>query len=316
MFSILYIILVLIALSTVVYAEHHNHNRTNSGKNNVHGSSYLPWKSIKECIPPREVYIPALKINHTQSAARNYPPIPWMQCDIDTLNPWGQNCEDLHVYQRFFQKKEPKSNGFFIEMGGLDGITFSNTQIFELCFGWNGMLIEGNVNNYKEMIVNRPCTQNIWSVACKPHVSHALLNNRAGVSEMVAKSDSNTILAPCRTLRSLFREYDVRHIDFFSLDVEGFEAEVIETIDFRLVTIDVLIAEDNRLSKFEKTSDKSDSKNKRLYDILTTTAGMYKLPSDINDLPECAKKKLTHVKHNNLAGSSVYVSASYRDDIC
>ncbi len=40
-----------------------------------------------------------------------------------------------------------QKNGFFIEVGALDGETRSNTLILERKFGWNGVLIEADPMN-------------------------------------------------------------------------------------------------------------------------------------------------------------------------
>ena len=39
--------------------------------------------------------------------------------------------------------------GTFVELGAFDGIKFSNTYALEVCFGWTGVLIEGNPNTYR-----------------------------------------------------------------------------------------------------------------------------------------------------------------------
>ena len=39
-----------------------------------------------------------------------------------------------------------KHNGFFIEIGAFDGVYHSNTLVLERDFGWDGILIEANMN--------------------------------------------------------------------------------------------------------------------------------------------------------------------------
>lgn len=105
------------------------------------------------------------------------------------------------------------------------------------------MLIEGNSANYEKMIQTRPCTQNVWSAICPKRRSHIFMTDRVGTSEQIknystaAVSRKHLILAPCRTLADLFREYNVQKIDFMSVDVEGAEADVLATINFNRVEI-------------------------------------------------------------------------------
>ena len=46
----------------------------------------------------------------------------------------------------------PNPKGSFLEIGALDGVTFSNSIFYEECLGWQGLLIEGNEVNYNAMV--------------------------------------------------------------------------------------------------------------------------------------------------------------------
>ena len=46
--------------------------------------------------------------------------------------------------------------GRFVELGALDGLTFSNTLMLEDCFNFTGLLIEANPANYALARRNRP----------------------------------------------------------------------------------------------------------------------------------------------------------------
>ena len=45
----------------------------------------------------------------------------------------------------------PRARPRFVELGAFDGITLSNTVMLERCFGWTGLLIEGNPTKYAEL---------------------------------------------------------------------------------------------------------------------------------------------------------------------
>lgn len=47
----------------------------------------------------------------------------------------------------------------------------------------------------------------------------------------------------CVPLAELLGYYNIRHIDFFSLDVEGGELGVLQALDFDCVTFNVLVVE-------------------------------------------------------------------------
>ena len=44
-----------------------------------------------------------------------------------------------------------KTNGTFIELGGLDGIRHSNTYLLENKYNWNGLIIEPSHSLYIEL---------------------------------------------------------------------------------------------------------------------------------------------------------------------
>ena len=113
-----------------------------------------------------------------------------------------------------------------------------------------------------------------------------------------------------RPMSFIFEEYDINYIDFFSLDVEGAEYEVLKTINFDVVRIGVLIYELDKLSSTQ--SDESIAKEAAIHRLLTETASMFRVPSDAKDLPYCIPEDRRRTIH----GSAVYVSEEFRDDIC
>lgn len=66
---------------------------------------------------------------------------------------YAQSGEDREMYERFFVGKR---NLFFVEMGGLDGVTFSNTLFYEKFLDWRGVLIEPIPESFVKMRANRP----------------------------------------------------------------------------------------------------------------------------------------------------------------
>ena len=61
---------------------------------------------------------------------------------------WSQEGQD-RVVDRLLKAKR---HGFFIEIGGYDGETFSNTLFFEMRRNWTGLLVEANPYTYKQMV--------------------------------------------------------------------------------------------------------------------------------------------------------------------
>lgn len=139
-------------------------------------------------------------------------------------------------------------NGFFIEVGANDGFTFSNTYYFEQFKGWKGILVEGIPELYQQCLLERPKAKifNCALVSSDFSESYVTMqySNMMSLVEGALKSKKAEenhvqkgvipykIKVPARTLTSILDECEVNEIDFFSLDVEGYELNVLKGLDF------------------------------------------------------------------------------------
>lgn len=135
---------------------------------------------------------------------------------------------------RKYLGKEP---GVFVEVGANDPVIDSQTWALE-SEGWTGLLVEPLAERASELRKQR--TAIVEEVACGPpeldgteaefHVSHrkdALSSlNPAGAKP--GNEFSETRHVPVRTLDSLVKKAGLKQIDFLSIDVEGFESEVLK----------------------------------------------------------------------------------------
>ena len=53
----------------------------------------------------------------------------------------------------------------------------------------------------------------------------------------------------CRRLDWVLEQFGVTHVDFFSLDVEGGELQVLQTLDWSRITMDVIVVETDGKNK-------------------------------------------------------------------
>jgi len=147
--------------------------------------------------------------------------------------------------------------GFYLELGANDGLSASNTVFLEREYGWRGLLIEPALNRYLELIRNRADAGNI--LVCAACVSFGYDSEfvRLAYANLMTVSlsletdlpdesahlqsavqwlrDEREVVefgAVARTLQSLLDEHSAPAvIDFFSLDVEGAELEVLKGVD-------------------------------------------------------------------------------------
>ena len=144
-------------------------------------------------------------------------------------------------------------NGTFVEIGGNDGLSTTNTYHLERCLGWQGLLIEGHPVNFHKMARARPGALNLGIAVCREH-GLANFSERAGVASGInSEMDSfhrkhfhiGSLVrrVPCGPLGDWFTALRLRTIDFFSLDVEGAELVVLQTLNWEALTIGVLLVE-------------------------------------------------------------------------
>jgi FkbM family methyltransferase len=136
-----------------------------------------------------------------------------------------------------------------VELGAFDGKEESNSMFFDRCLGWQGLLIEAQSQSYQKVIENRPHAIKLsFSPTCRNEhevekfYDYPLSNN--GV-EGLAKSytGKETVEVPCGSLTPVLLDIFGPKISFFSLDVEGAELKVLETLDFTVLSIEVIMVE-------------------------------------------------------------------------
>jgi len=141
-----------------------------------------------------------------------------------------------------------KRNGFFIECGALDGETRSNTLYMERYLDWTGLLIEADPLNFAQMVQkNRKSWLSPTCLSKTPHpqvVSFKQDFNVGRISEnKVGQSKAGYVDVQCFPIYSYLVALNVSQVDYFSLDIEGDELDVLKTIPFDKVDIQTLSVE-------------------------------------------------------------------------
>lgn len=141
-------------------------------------------------------------------------------------------------------------DGFFIEVGGHDGYTQSNTYYLEKALGWRGVLVEGIPELYKRCRHNRPrsrvfncalVSNNFAGETVEMHYASLMSVVDGSLKSAEAQAahvrtglrhqqltQTYAVRVPARTLESVLDEAGAPPIDFFSLDVEGYELPVLQ----------------------------------------------------------------------------------------
>ncbi len=168
--------------------------------------------------------------------------------------------------------------GFFVEIGAGDGERYSNSLFFERDWGWNGLLIEANPDSFAELMRKNRKAYTMNACASPTQVSSKLDFHASGVFgglvdyNFAKRFNKAVIEVPCFPLFSIFLALNISHVNYFSLDVEGPELEILKTIPFDRVTFDLIMVEYHVIHCDECTR----KKKKDLTDILTAS-GQYRL---------------------------------------
>ncbi|KAK3603673.1 hypothetical protein CHS0354_017393 [Potamilus streckersoni] len=147
--------------------------------------------------------------------------------------------------------------GFFVEAGALNGERGSNTLFFEKVRKWNGLLVEADPESYailkskhrKAFSINACLSiQNYSSVVTfnKGFNFGRIYDNKEAMNwvKRIGKNlPVNTIQVQCFPLYSILLALGQTNVDFFSLDVEGDELHVLQTIPFDKVNIKMMTVE-------------------------------------------------------------------------
>jgi FkbM family methyltransferase len=175
---------------------------------------------------------------------------------------YSQSNQDKYLEEEIFKGFK---NGFFVDVGANDGITINNTLYFEKEHNWTGMNIEPLSFVFDKLLQNRPncinlnyaiCNENGYAdFICNEGYTEMLSglkdtyderhNQRREKENIIYKSTTKQIKVKTKRLEDLFEENNVKHINFISIDVEGAEFEVIKSINFEKVFIDVIVFENN-----------------------------------------------------------------------
>ncbi len=141
-----------------------------------------------------------------------------------------------------------KRNGYFIEIGANDGETFSNSLFFEEKRGWTGACVEPNPAQFEKLIKRRSATCLQKCLGSMPGtVSFPVISDPSEslLGKIGASSNEGTIEVEQLDLPGLFEELEHSHIDFLSIDTEGVELEILETLQRSSIRPLVIAVEQN-----------------------------------------------------------------------
>jgi len=169
--------------------------------------------------------------------------------------------EAVSVVEKYFWGMR---EGICIELGALDGDFLSQSKPLSDDLGWNRIIIEGAPKYRSQLSLKSPDAFAVSSAICAEatEVHFAEDSSASGIIEFMSDEYLNrffpSVLSTakekwvdlpfvskqtCLPILLILQSISVTHVNWFLLDVEGAELSILQTIDFKNVTFDVVTVE-------------------------------------------------------------------------
>jgi len=186
-------------------------------------------------------------------------------CSQGALQPLGYSSQlgqdlllDRHVFAGM-------AGGVVVDVGAHDGVTFSNSVFFERARGWTAVCVEPNPKVFAKLQLNRPTAKCLQcAVGSSAGIAEftaitgygEMLSGLTGMlgsrhSERIDKDISRhggskeTISVEIRRLDTILHEAAIRKVDLLTVDVEGGELSVLDSLSLNEFGVRAVVVENN-----------------------------------------------------------------------
>jgi len=218
-----------------------------------------------------QINLRAQLVRSIKSALRCVPPMEAGSLGADTMRKFRRRlfmnpvvvCEPYH--SQYGQDAEVGAyldhmrDGVFLDIGAHDGVSYSNSLYLERALGWTGVCVEPNPVVFERLRSARTCRCLNVGIGAEPGVLPFTALD--GYGEMLSKFGEPTdrMLETARERDLTVRRYDVpvrtvadilsgcgiEHVDYLSIDTEGLEFSILQSIDVRRLGVRVITIENN-----------------------------------------------------------------------
>lgn len=170
--------------------------------------------------------------------------------DAYSFSVHSQDGEELFLREKFASKQ----NGIYVDVGAHHPIRFSNT-LWAHELGWKGVNIEPDYENFRLFKIMRPNDINInagisdveGELDFYRFEESALNTFDKSYADYISNSSGyrikDIVKVPVVPLQTILEENKIFHIDFLDIDVEEHEMEVLSSVRFDKVDVELILVE-------------------------------------------------------------------------
>mmetsp|Transcript_88860 Transcript_88860/g.167449 ORF Transcript_88860/g.167449 Transcript_88860/m.167449 type:complete len:348 (+) Transcript_88860:45-1088(+) len=154
-----------------------------------------------------------------------------------SYSQWGQDLILLPILSML-------GKGFFVESGAYEGELDSNTLLYELKYGWTGLLVEPDPTYLPQLQAKRRRAY-LYPGCLSPSNVSMTIQFQIGQGGLSKVNGGGSYSVQAQPLHELLAPIGQATVDFWSLDIEGSEGAVLQNTDFTKVEVGVLLIEVN-----------------------------------------------------------------------
>lgn len=174
---------------------------------------------------------------------------------------YGQTDQDLMLDRALFRGME---RGVFFDIGANDGMTFSNTLMFEQARGWSGICVEADPLVFPALQRNRRCicvnagvarssgTMPFLQIEGPAQMLSGFVANfdsrrMERVDHSIARSGGSkrVVEVEAVTPSELLKRHNLGEVHYLNIDTEGNELDILRAFDFDDVFVHAITVECN-----------------------------------------------------------------------
>lgn len=199
-----------------------------------------------------DVYIQLKKLNVLDKVFGVYDPYANKFVSIEnmyTVTSWSQDGEDILLESIFSSKINSGYKGIYVDIGAHHPFRFSNTY-WAYKIGWRGVNIEPDKELFSKLVEFRTEDINVnVGIANMKGIKKYYVYEEKACNTFDEEIYKNVLKPkeiediPVEKLKDILQANNITNIDFMSIDVEGYEMDVIRSNDWKRFRPYILLVE-------------------------------------------------------------------------